>query len=150
MAEHRALQALKAIKSTLLAAGTRAGANVEIGRSADVTEADAILIGFGADVPVNEFGTDNTATIDSIQTCYVDLHVRSSEHEERVVENVYELRAQVHAALLADWTLGLPFVIAVRYQGTEEFEPGSYGDRLGSMRTLWDVAYRMQYDDPAT
>lgn len=150
MAEHRALQALKAVKAVLLAADTRAMANVELGRTADITEADAIDIHFGDDSAVNEFGTDNTQTIDSVQRVYVDLHTRSAVHEETIIENLYELRSQCHVALLADWTLGLAFVIAVRYAGAQPIESESGGERLGSLRTVWDIAYRMNYANPTT
>lgn len=152
MTDHRALQCFKAARTALIAANTRAADNVEIGRSADLTEdePDAIDIRFGPDAPVNEFGTDRLDVIDSIQRMYVDLYTRSIEHEERVVDQIYELRSQTHAALLADPTLGLAFVISIRYQGTEDFEPLNAGDRVGAMRTVWDIAYRMDYANPAT
>jgi hypothetical protein len=148
--EHRAIQALKAVKSILIAANTRAKANVEIGRTADITESDAITIEPAEDSPINEFGTDNTSTIDSVQRIFIDLHAQDASHEEAVLEHVYELRAQVHTALLTDYTLGLAFVIAIRYQGTEQIAVEGQGTRLGSMRTIWDVAYRMLYANPAT
>jgi hypothetical protein len=32
--------------------------------------------------------------------------------------------------------------------GTEDFDLLYGGDRLGAMRTVWDVLYRMVYTDP--
>jgi hypothetical protein len=150
MAEHRALRAIQALKQTLIAANTSAGANVELGRVSDITEADAIDINIGDDSPVNEFGTDNTITIDSTLRVYVDLHVRTDQHEESIFDRLFALRAQTHAAILADWTLGQSFVISIRYQGTEAFDYDLAGDRLASLRTVWDIAYRMDYADPTT
>jgi hypothetical protein len=46
--------------------------------------------------------------------------------------------------------MGLSFVLGARYAGAEDIEFDVIGDRIGGMRTLWDFAYRMDYDDPAT
>ncbi len=150
MPEHRALQVLKAARDILIAAQTYAGSNVEIGRVARIDEGGAIDIWLGPDTPINEFGTDNTQTIDSTLMVYVDLHARSPEHPELVLERIMQMRAETHAALLADYTLGLAFVISCRYQGAEDFSPDNVGDNVGALRTVWDIAYRMDYSDPAT
>jgi len=151
MAEHRALQVLRAIQSVLVAANTRAGANVEIGRTSNIDDGDAIDLNVGPDSAVSPYGTDVIGFIDSVQTVYVDLHTRSIEHQEDVMRQMYQLRAQSHVALLADPKLGLPGVVgSIRYQGADVLDREIAGDRIGSMRTTWDVAYRMEYDNPAT
>jgi hypothetical protein len=156
MAEHRALQVLRAVKSALVDA-TRAKSNVEIGRQTNVDENDAIDIIAGPDLPVTEFGTDNNLTIDSILRVYVDLHTRSVEtNPEKVLEALFEMRAQSHVALLADISsaglgkVGLAFVVGMRYAGTDQLLTEQGGDRIGAVRTVWDCAYRMAYSDPAT
>lgn len=158
MAEHRALQVLRAVKGALVDA-TRAGSNVAIGRQSpiELTDHDAIDILAGPDIPVTEFGTDNNATIDSVLRVYVDLHTRAIEADpERVLVQLHELRAESHVALLADISsaglgkLGLAFVVSCRYAGTEPLLTEAGGDRLGALRTIWDVAYRMSYTDPTS
>lgn len=141
---------MKAVRDLIIAAETFAGGNVQLGRVSRIEEGAAIDIWAGPDDPINEFGTDNTNTIDSVQRVYIDLHVRAPEHPETVFERIMQLRSETHVALMADWTLGLSFVIACRYQGAEDYAPDTAGDVMGAMRTIWDIAYRMTYTDPAT
>ena len=153
MAVHAALQCLRAARDVLIAAGTRAGRNVEIGRTSDVFEKDAIDILPGPDSPFSEFGADNSAFLDSIQRVYIDLHTRTAETPETTLNRAYELRAQSHAALLADVKLGLGssgVLLSINYLGTEDFEADAAGNRLGSIRTVWDCHYRMSFTDPTS
>lgn len=150
MAEHRAFRVLKQVRDLIVAANTAAGGNVELGRTSQRFEEESIDINLGALLPVTEFGTEDTARIDAVLRTAIDVHVRSVQTEEDVLAAVMALYAQVHQALLADPTLALSFVISCRWQGTDDFEPEAAGDRLGSLRTLWDIALRMDYADPTT
>lgn len=150
--EHRALTALRWLEGHLKAAATRAGDNVEIGRTSAIgdslTENDTIDINIGPDSPLTNLGTENLYFIDSIQRVFVDLHTRTVDQDAAgVINNVYQMRAQVHAALLASPPPWPAWILSVRYLGTEDFAARVGGDRLGSMRTTWDIRYRMRYSD---
>lgn len=149
MAEHLAMQIIRRFKEALIDGNTRAAGNVEIGRTTELTEVDAIDVRPGPDLVPSPYGFSTTGSIDSVQRIYVDMFTRTRQHQEDVVANVFQLRAEVHKILMAgDSKLGLPFVISIRYGGTEEFEPNFAGDRTGAMRSIWDVAYKMTYTDP--
>jgi hypothetical protein len=150
MTEHRAYQALKAARDIVIAADTLAGTQVEIARTAAMNDAAAIDIWMGPDVAPTELGVESTYWLDSLLRVYFDLHVRAPEPPLSIIDRIFQLRAEVHTALLADWTLGLSFVHSIRYQGAEEFTPQQIGDQVGALRTVWDIAYRMEYANPAT
>jgi len=152
VADHRALAAIKALQDALKAANTRAGQNVEIGRASGIggeLESDAIDLNVGPDSPLTNLGSTNLFIIDSVQRVYVDLHTRMADvHERQILENIFQMRAQTHNALLSSANHTLDGTcISVRYLGTEDFDQNTGGDRLGSMRTTWDIYYRMKYSD---
>lgn len=132
---------------SVLTDSTRAGANVEMGRTSDIDEGDAIDLNVGPEAVVNVDVGQRWLSL----TIYVDIHTRSIQHEENVLENLYELDAQVAVALLADPSLGLPDVVhQIVYAGAETMQTEAGGDRLGSRRLLWEVQYRVVYANPAT
>lgn len=141
MADHLALQIMKKIRDMVRDANTRAGANVEVGRTAEVTEPAAVSVEPGDD----DVGTLVLLKRNHRQRVYVDLYARAIGHEETVVVALYDLRAQVEAAMLATPSLGLSFVTSVLAVGTREPDLNLGGDRLGFMRTVWDVTYQMAY-----
>jgi hypothetical protein len=149
---HRALYVLETIETTIRNAATPAGDNVYLGRLADFELPDlpAIDIVPGPDSPVNEYGGDNNVYIDSILRVWLDLHDYTIESERRLLEQLFELRSGVHAALMADQTLGVSWIGGVRYQGTEDLVVQVGETRTGSYRTAWDVWYRMPYSSPET
>lgn len=147
MAEHLGLQTLKRVKA-LLVDQTRAKANVEVGRITNVRDVDAIDILVGPASPTSQFGFSTTGNIDAVHRFWIDLHTRSLLHDEAVVENLFEMWTDVHRRLLADATLGLPFVFTTRWLGSEDFDLMYAGERIGAMRTVWDVGYKMVYTDP--
>ncbi len=154
MAEHRALQALKALRDILLAAETVAGDRVELGRWGRITDEDCPFISIeqGPDLAVDQFGTDALNHIDSVQRVWVDLYESTVLEGEALVESHFLMRAQSHIAILADTQLGLPAVVlSTRYQGSEAVDREQQGGRkVAMLRTEWDVAYRMLYTDPTT
>lgn len=148
MADHRAYQAIKKLRDILLAGNTLAGDRVTLGEVAtvDTTAGPCIDINIGPDSPVSKYGTDNTLTIDSVHRVYVDELCESTARGEKMLDQLYGMRVQVHALLLADPTLGLSdFVEAVRYQGTEDVRDMTGAAIVGVVRTVWDIGYRMNY-----
>ena len=141
---------MKALRDVLVAANTLAGADVKLGEFGQI-ELDGPLIDIliGPDEPVSEFGTESPDFIDSLQTVYVDLHDQAAESGEALYDRLYQLRAETAAAIAADFSLGGACMVA-RYQGTLEVVDESGGIKIGYMRTVWVLWYRMLYTDPTS
>ncbi len=152
MADHRALRVVDEIRTLLLAQETLAGNNVHIGRWLTIDEAEGSVmdIEIGSDDAVSEFGTDAVNHIDSVIRIYVDLYDYTHQDGRDLLGRLFQMRSEVHIALLADVTLGLSFVLSCRYMGTEDVETEDGGRKLGALRSVWDIAYRMDFTDPTT
>ena len=115
MADARAEQIMAAV-DTLLAALTTTGSNVQRDQVYPHEEGalPAIAIQQGADVPVGDL---QTAVIDWELTFTVIAVARVAATyttmDSGVVTTLNQIRKEVHAALFADYTLGLGFVIDI-------------------------------------
>lgn len=116
--------------------------------SEDDGELDAICVNQGEDVPMGEEGMDNTAFIDSELELEFESYAKHSEESE-VRQALTSLRRQIHQALMADDTLGLSFVVGVRYAGAERPSIDPDGNApSGRQTSRWRVHYRMNKSDP--
>jgi hypothetical protein len=149
---HRAIQILDAIDA-LLAANSNLGAAVFKQRAETLSygeqELPAVAVMMGDDDPPNELGAVNLTFLDSLLavTCSA---VNTAASEPELIAALLEMRRQIHITLMADRTLGLGFVIDVRYQGAVTPEINTAGEYMvGRVDTRWAVHYRMNTTDPA-
>lgn len=147
---HRALAALEALEATIKNAPTLAGDNVALGRVTNLVEDDlpAIDINIAEDSPTSETGADSLGFIDSLLRVYVDVHVSTVLDPRVALHAAYQLRSEIHVALMANDKLGFSWVHAVRPMGAEDYTPDLGSVRVGSMRTLFDIWYRTAYLSP--
>jgi hypothetical protein len=148
---HRALEVLNAA-AAVVQAQTDLGAAVFPHRILTLSEKDqelpAVCPRIGADDPLTDRGVANLSFIDSQITITFGLYARASSEPELMAE-LMRLRAVVHRALMADQTLGLPFVMGVLYLGAAEPELDAAGSLIaGRVDASFAVEYRMNLTDP--
>lgn len=152
---HRVEQVVDAAAAILGAHALFSGVSVFQHRVLSLSDEDqempAVSITFGDDVPLDEDGTANLAFFDSLQTLAFRIVVkaRDQDEEEHVISALQDLRRAVHVALMADDTLGLAFVIGLRYGGADPPVIQVEGEYLcGMLDCRWSVHYRMNKSDP--
>lgn len=135
---------------------TAAGENIYRGRIDPLQppELPAACIFMGQDDPIGDEGRDNATFFDSVLSVRIELGVRAVDLA-LVDTELNLLRRHVHAALMADRTLGLggsvPGVIDLWPEGAEEPVLVREGNKpIASMVTNWAVRYRAPEDDPGT
>lgn len=148
---HRAEQILEAVVSAIESQADRGAAvvpHLALTLSEDDQELPAVAVRLGSDDPVSELGTSNLAYIDSVLQIRCTVYARHVDQAEEARE-LMRLRSVVHRALMADQTLGLDFVMGVRYGGASEPERDAAGGQIaGRMDCLFGVLYRMNLTDP--
>ena len=151
---HRAEQIVEAMASQIAAfVGLSVNSNnVFIHRVLTLDEVadelDAIAVNYGEDVPIGGEGFENLAYIDSRLSVFTVAYCKGDD-EFDLRRALLNLRRQIHQALMADDTLGLSFVTAVRYAGASEPEiDATTGAFTGKYQSRWDVDYRMNFTDP--
>lgn len=116
--------------------------------SDDQGELPAATVNEGDDAATSDLGNDNLAFIDSLMDVAVVTYAIGTD-EVSVKRALAVQRRFVHAAIMADPTLGLNFVIGVRYAGAPKPElDASTQHTVGSRESLWRVHYRMNITDP--
>lgn len=114
----------------------------------DIGEVPCTTTNEGSDTPISDEGNDNVAFIDS-QIEFDITGYATGADEPTVKAELRRQRRYIHAALMADPTLGLAFVIACKYQGAEAAELNGNGEVMaGSLTSKWRVHYRMNFLDP--
>lgn len=151
---HRAEQIIDAVVA-LLQASPSIGVSPEnifahrsLSLSEDQGEMPAITVNIGEDSPVSDQGNDNLAFIDSLLTVEIVGYFIAPD-EADVKRELFRQRRYAHVALLADPTLGLPFVMGTQYGGASKPEIDSSTQQCaGSLEAPWRVPYRMNIADP--
>ncbi len=108
----------------------------------------ALNVVLGPDKPVTDKGPDNLEFQDWELTVFVDIVVKTSAVPIDTLLN--SLRLAVHKAIMANYTLGLPFVFN-GYPG-EAAEPEIKGDGelpVAVLRTAFVFNYRASITDPS-
>ena len=151
---HREQQIINAFVAALQASTLLAipAANVFANRSLslaeDQGEMPAATVNEAEDVQTSDLGTDNLAFIDSLLGVEVQ-HFATGTSDAEVRTALSDQRRYIHVALMADDTLGLSFVIGLRYGGADRAEIDSNGALIvGSRISRWAVHYRMNKTDP--
>lgn len=146
---HRAEQVLVAVAAAIETAVQPSGVHVFTHRrfslAANQDELPAISVDYGEDQP---FTDRNNVYIDSRLVVQI-TGVAQSHDEADLRQLLLELRASAHAAIAADFTFGLDFVITAAYGGAAEPEIDVDGEYvIGALTSTWVVHYRMNYSDP--
>ena len=126
---------------------TTTGANVHRGRVHPVPESDlpALSVYMGQDTPLDEDGQNVIGFMDSDLTVRIEAHVKASTNIDQTLN---QIRAEVHQALMADYTLGLGFVHQVIWSGAGEPELDAADQKIGRQALNWTVRYRHSVTDP--
>lgn len=107
-------------------------------------ELPAIGVMLGDDTRQNR----NSAFIDWQLTVFTDILVGGTDADVDAI--MLATRLNIHKAIMADTTLGLPYVIDVNPIGQQEPERSNEGDRYTSAtRVSWQVTYRSSLTDPS-
>lgn len=148
---HRAGQILNAAAAAVAGRATL-GASVfkhlAATLSEDAQELPAIGVRLGDDDVLSDAGVTNLAFLDSAVTLRFKTYAVASD-QEALGEELLRLRSEVHRALFADQTLGLPFVMGITYGGALEPETDDGASRfIGRQELAVRVLYRMNLTDP--
>ena len=136
---HRSEQILVAFKSAVTGL-TTTGTNVERGRLYDLVNLPALVVEKGGDASVAE---QNMSVVDrnlSVKVTAVIQAVSGLETE------LNKIAAEVYAALLADRTLGLGFVIDLNFSSDAPPVIETGGETpIALMEMTYDIMYRHSY-----
>lgn len=109
-------------------------------------ELPCISVEIGADTPTDPSGVQSSNFEDSEQMIFVDLYDHQVDAE--AMKRIALARALVHKAIMADFTLGLAFVVQARYGGASEPASDAESGLPGwTMRVAFPVHYRFNDDD---
>jgi hypothetical protein len=150
MADARAEQIIAAIKTTLTGL-TTTGARVQRGQiyNHEETKLPALAITMGADVPVAEYQTDlldwelavRIEASANIETDYIT-------QDSLLDQALNQIRKEVHAAVMADHTQGLAFVIdTTPGPASEPLLSGEGAQPIGSLVLEYIIRYRTSRQD---
>ena len=110
----------------------------------------AINVILGADRPVTETGPDNMSFQDWMLTLYADCVIKQALSTGDVDTELNSLRLGVHKAVMANYTLGLNFVInAYPSEVAEPERKGEGEEQVAVMRTAFTFHYRASITDPS-
>lgn len=112
----------------------------------DDAELPAYVVILGPDEPLNELGPDNLAFIDWQLVLFVDVAIRSVSVS--LDQELLDMRARVHRALMANQTQGQTFVITTIPAGSEDPIIDDSGERKNATyRTNWAFHIRTSVTD---
>lgn len=139
---HRAKQILDAVAAKLAALPTT-GANVFVSRAYVLDTAPALTIALGDDEPQQYL----PGQIESLLTVVVSIYVKADGGQ--IDDVLLQIRREVHQALMADTTLGLPFVIDCLPGPMAEPQIHAEAETpTASADTTWRIRYRHSLTDP--
>jgi hypothetical protein len=147
---HRAEQIIDAAVATIPETAQRVFKHRRDSLSEEEQEVPATSVDEGEDLPLDDDGASNFKLIDSQLTVETTAFAREATEEECKAK-LSELRVINHMAMMAgDRTLGLAFVIDVKYGGADAPEITRAGEVFAGKRTSrWLVHYRMSVADPS-
>ena len=123
-------------------------AKVHFSRAYEIQEDElpCISVEIGPDVPTDPDGVQSSNFLDSELTIFVDLYDHGND--AIAMKRIAFQRALCHRAIMADFKLGLPFVIQARYGGAGDPAPDDETGLPGwTMRVPFPVHYRFNDDD---
>lgn len=112
----------------------------------DDSELPAYVVILGPDEPLSELGPDNLSFMDSQLILFVDVAIRSILVS--LDQELLDMRARVHRALMADVTQGQTFVLTTIPAGAEDPIIDDSGERKNATyRTNWAFRIRTSLAD---
>jgi hypothetical protein len=139
---HRAEQILDAMK-TVVTGLTSTGANVQRGRVYATDAVRALSVYMGEDRVIGEQGYSNLSFVDRELEVIVRIHAKASTATAVIDTLLNQSRAEVFAAVAADPTLGLGFVLSAYPAGDDQPALSGEGDQpTGTQDMRWSVHYR--------
>lgn len=109
----------------------------------------AYVVTYGPDAPLGELGPDNVRFIDWEFVVFVDYYDKLTTAQIDTV--LQDARANIHAALMADVTQGLNFVLTTIPQGADEpLIDDEANQKTIAYRTNWVIRLRTSIDDIET
>lgn len=139
---HRADTILATITTTVTGL-TTTGARVERSRAYPVGTYPALTVRMGQDAPLGEMGQTNTGRIDRELDVIITAHTRTETLTNTNDTELNKIRAEVFAALSADETLGLAYVIDCWLVSDDE--PDDSGGDAVQIITRQDMRWRVRY-----
>lgn len=146
MADHREEQILAQV-TTLVTGLVTTGANVDRGRQEEIPtdKLPALRVAGGDDTIVDPWAQ---ALVDSELDVSVFAHVHDSA--TNVETKIIQIRKEVAIALLADYTLGLAFVLSIVEVGARKpLLAGDLAKPAAAREFLFKVRYRRSRTDPS-
>lgn len=146
MADHRDEQILDAVMTTVTGLTTPVSAPVR-GRvyPHDDSNLPALTVYMGQSTPVDE---GNVRYQDRYLEVRIEAHVK--EATETLEQTLNQLKKEVYVAVLANRTLGLPFVHDTQWEGDGEPELQDGSNKpTGSLEMRYRVQYRHSISDPS-
>jgi len=107
------------------------------------SELPAVVVHIGADDPPN---VQVHGRWRSSLVVHIDLFAIADE--DAVSRALLALRTETYKLLMADLTLGLPFVISALPNGAEEILRGDFSLPVGYLRTTFSILYQHSLTDP--
>jgi len=150
MADARSEQIIAAIKALLIGL-TTTGANVQRGQvyEHEAAKLPALSLYMGSDVPAGEHQTgliDWDLSVNIVAT--VSVIAAYTANESLVDRDLNQIRKEVHAVMMADYTLGLAFVIDVAPGiAAEPVLSGESATPHGSQSIEYIISYRTSRAD---
>jgi len=109
----------------------------------------AYVLTYGPDAPLGELGPDNVRFIDWEFVVFVDYYDKLTVAQ--IDTTLQQARANIHAALMADVTQGLPFILTTIPQGADEpLLDDAVEQKTIAYRTNWVIRLRTSIDDIET
>ena len=113
------------------------------------SELPAYVLTYGPDAPLGELGPDNVRFIDWEFVVFVDYYDKLTTTTIDTV--LQQARANIHAALMADVTQGLAFILTTIPQGADEpLIDDAIEKKTIAYRTNWIIRLRTSIDDIET
>jgi len=126
---------------------TSAGSNVFVnkGDSLEIDLLPAVIIEQGDITALGDLPTINLGFYDV--DIEIFINIIDGVTVESPITSVNNIHAQVHKALLADHTIGLPFVQSLYADGAGAPSVEQAGVAIVRLNTRWFVRFRMNYID---
>ena len=147
MADLKAEQILNKFE-TILTGLVSTGQQVSRDIISDLEATKSLVITQGEDLPIDENAASGFNVTYSRLRVTVTAHVAQSETP--ITPTLNQIRKEVHIAVMADYTLGLPFVFQTVPSGTGI--PDSFGESeipTARLPIYFDVTYQHSLLDPS-
>ena len=135
---HRAESILQSVETTLTGL-TTTGTNIQRGRVYPIETTPALSVYMGSDDTSGDYGATNVGFVDRVLEVIIRSHIKLTSTLDT---DLNKIRAEVYAAMMADYTLGLSYVINTWL--VSDAQPSLSADSEQPTATQ-DMTYRVHY-----